>query len=135
MNNIDREVRIILGPLAVLLRSRKFVMAVLTLAVVTLVHLVPQLQPYYTELTASITVLGGLVMLFIYGEDTSPVKNPPPPATPALAVDDLAAELKKQFNLSDELVNTVTPIVKQIIADWTPPVMPPTVPKDPTNLG
>jgi hypothetical protein len=59
----------IIGPLVNLLRSRKFIVAVVTLAVDVLVAYLPQLEPVRTELMTVFTLIGSLLVAAIAYED------------------------------------------------------------------
>jgi len=59
----------IIGPLVNLLRSRKFIVAVVTLAVDVLAAYLPQLEPVRTELMAVFTLVGSLLVAAIAYED------------------------------------------------------------------
>jgi hypothetical protein len=59
----------IIGPLVNLLRSRKFIVAVVTLAVDALVAYLPQLEPVRTELMTVFTLIGSLLVAAIAYED------------------------------------------------------------------
>lgn len=59
----------ILGPLLSLLRSRKFMVGVITLVADMIVAQAPDLQPIRTEIVAVLTVLGGILISAIAYED------------------------------------------------------------------
>lgn len=59
----------IFGPLLGLLRSRKFIVAVVTLVVDVLLAYLPQLEPVRVELMTVFTLVGSLLMAAIAYED------------------------------------------------------------------
>jgi hypothetical protein len=69
MNNKYQMVSPVIGPLLALLRSRKFIVAVLTVIVDVLVVVIPALEPVQAELLAVLTVLGSALVAAIAYED------------------------------------------------------------------
>jgi hypothetical protein len=65
----------IIGPLVTLLRSRKFIVAVVTLVVDVLVAYLPQMEPVRGELMAVFTLVGSLLVAAIAYEDGQARKN------------------------------------------------------------
>jgi len=59
----------IIGPLVELLRSRKFIVAVVTLIVDVLIAYLPQLEPAQAELMTVFTLIGSLLVAAIAYED------------------------------------------------------------------
>ena len=66
----------IVGPLLSLLRSRKFMVAVLTLVVDVLVAYVPALEPARAELLTVFTLVGTALVAAIAYEDRRPAADP-----------------------------------------------------------
>lgn len=60
---------VILRPLLALLRSRKFLVAIITLLVDILVIYLPELEPVQTELIAVFTTIGSVLIASIAYED------------------------------------------------------------------
>ena len=67
--------RPVLDPLLNLLRSRKFMVALLTLLVDVIVVVVPDLEPVSSELLAVFTVIGSLLVAAIAYEDGKGKEN------------------------------------------------------------
>lgn len=59
----------VIGPLVGLLRSRKFMVALMTLVVDVLIAYVPALEPARGELITVFTLIGGLLVAAIAYED------------------------------------------------------------------
>lgn len=59
----------ILGPLLNLLRSRKFMVALMTIVVSVVVAYIPQLEPVQAELRAIFTLVGSVLIASIAYED------------------------------------------------------------------
>ena len=68
---MEPQVKIILGPVLALLRSRKFVMALAGVFVLILVARSPELAPYAGQLILGITVVVGTVVGSIAHEDAA----------------------------------------------------------------
>jgi hypothetical protein len=71
---VEVKVRMILSPLAALLRSRKFMVAIVSLLVALLVTAVPQFASVQTELITLITVVALAVIGGTAWEDSAALK-------------------------------------------------------------
>ncbi len=63
------NVKPVIGPLLALLRSRKFMAAMMTLAIDLLIAYAPALEPVRAELLAVFTLVGSLLVAAIAYED------------------------------------------------------------------
>ncbi|MGF1507406.1 MAG: hypothetical protein GYB64_13530 [Chloroflexi bacterium] len=66
---MEDELTPVLGPLLALLRSRKVMVALITLIVNALIVLVPELEPVQAELLVVLTALGTALIAAIAYED------------------------------------------------------------------
>lgn len=71
---VQKQVRIILGPIMALLRSRKFMTAVIGLFVIWLTAQVPSLAAYQAELILAISVIVSVIVGGIAHEDAAAAK-------------------------------------------------------------
>jgi hypothetical protein len=72
--DIQTQVRVVFGPLVALLRSRKFMAAVVGLFVIWLTAQVPSLAPYQAELILAISVIVSVLVGGIAHEDAAASK-------------------------------------------------------------
>jgi len=70
-NRTPLDITPVIGPLLGLLRSRKFLVALMTLVVDVLIAYVPALEPARAELLVICTTLGGLLVGAIAYEDAA----------------------------------------------------------------
>jgi hypothetical protein len=71
----NKNMKPIIDPLLTLLRSRKFMVALLTLVVDVLVAYLPSLEPVQNELMTVFTLLGSVLIAAIAYEDTQQAQN------------------------------------------------------------
>jgi hypothetical protein len=69
--NEKTDITPVIGPLLELLRSRKFMVALMTLAVDVLIAYVPALEPARAELLVVFTLIGSLLVGAIAWEDAA----------------------------------------------------------------
>lgn len=73
--DVEKQVRMVLGPLAALLRSRKVMVALVSLLVAVLVGLVPELEPVQAELILVITVVAAALIGGTAAEDVARLRS------------------------------------------------------------
>lgn len=121
---VEKQVRVVLGPLLALLRSRKFVAALVGIFVMWLTTQVPSLAPYQAELILAISVIVSVIVGGIAHEDAA--------ASKAAAIE--AAARTNQENTQAAIEAAVEELFKLKAA---PPAEPVTVipPVDPAAVG
>ena len=122
--DVEKTVRMILGPIAALLRSRKFVAAIAGIFIMWLTAQVPSLAPYQAELILAISIIISVIVGGIAHEDAA--------ASKAAAIE--AAARTNQENTQAA--------IEAVVEEWfklkaAPPAEPVTVipPVDPTAVG
>ena len=122
--DVEKTVRMVLGPIAALLRSRKFVAAIAGIFIMWLTAQVPSLAPYQAELILAISIIISVIVGGIAHEDAA--------ASKAAAIE--AAARTNQENTQAA--------IEAVVEEWfklkaAPPAEPVTVipPVDPTAVG
>ena len=122
--DVEKTVKMILGPIAALLRSRKFVAAIAGIFIMWLTAQVPSLAPYQAELILAISIIISVIVGGIAHEDAA--------ASKAAAIE--AAARTNQENTQAA--------IEAVVEEWfklkaAPPAEPVTVipPVDPTAVG
>ena len=120
--DVEKTVKMILGPIAAHLRSRKVMVAIVSLLVALLVAAAPQFASVQAEMITLITVVALAVIGGTAWEDTAAVK---------------AAANVNAGKTPDELAKEVAVIVIDELAKRGQPAEPVTVipPVDPTAVG
>ena len=130
--DVEKTVRMILGPIAALLRSRKFVAAIAGIFIMWLTAQVPSLAPYQAELILAISIIISVIVGGIAHEDAA--------ASKAAAIE--AAARTNQENTQAAIEAAVEAfynqqgLVRSLSADFVP-AEPVTVipPVDPAAVG
>ena len=122
--DVEKTVKMIFGPIAALLRSRKFVAAIAGIFIMWLTAQVPSLAPYQAELILAISIIISVIVGGIAHEDAA--------ASKAAAIE--AAARTNQENTQAA--------IEAVVEEWfklkaAPPAEPVTVipPVDPTAVG
>ena len=108
---IEKQVRMILGPIAALLRSRKVMVAIVSLGVALFVTAAPQFASVQTEMITLITVVALALIGGTAWEDTAAIK---------------AAANENSTKTADQLAKEVAAIVIDTLVTQgnSPPVTP-----------
>ena len=119
---LERQVRMVFGPIAALLRSRKVMVAIVSLLVALLVAAAPQFASVQAEMITLVTVVALALIGGTAWEDTAAVK---------------AAANANASKTPDELAKEVAVIVIDELAKRGQPAEPVTVlpPVDPNAQG